>query len=423
MKMEDTLPEPRTKTVPDDLRTVLEQLQTDVAIMKREQKMLHGKNNQLAAECQTLRKSYTEVKAENVKLKDHCTYLEKDVKQDVAVFKLYLDAFQDDHRSLLQAQKAFRENLDSVQARIANMNTVHTNTECIKTLEESLIKATSVTNALATELDKVKVSVKTDYSSLQADIRKLQSDQDKSVKQESKVQRDVDQLQVEQKKMEDVWKEAKSVITALEAQLDKVKVSVKTDYSSLQADVRKLQSDQGKSVKQESKVQHDVDQLQVEQKKMEDVWKEAKSVITALEAQLDKVKVQVAFHTQMTKDDTCSQPQTIVCDRVVNNVGDGYNPVTGVFTAPVSGTYSFMANSSPNSDDVSERAALVIVVEERPISGLVALGRGWSTAHCAVHVQAGQTVSLRSHHVAQPFKRTFGKWATYFTGMLLQPDL
>ncbi|XP_076445546.1 uncharacterized protein LOC143283255 isoform X2 [Babylonia areolata] len=356
MKMEDTLPEPRTKTVPDDLRTVLEQLQTDVAIMKREQKMLHGKNNQLAAECQTLRKSYTEVKAENVKLKDHCTYLEKDVKQDVAVFKLYLDAFQDDHRSLLQAQKAFRENLDSVQARIANMNTVHTNTECIKTLEESLIKATSVTNALATELDKVKVSVK-------------------------------------------------------------------TDYSSLQADVRKLQSDQGKSVKQESKVQHDVDQLQVEQKKMEDVWKEAKSVITALEAQLDKVKVQVAFHTQMTKDDTCSQPQTIVCDRVVNNVGDGYNPVTGVFTAPVSGTYSFMANSSPNSDDVSERAALVIVVEERPISGLVALGRGWSTAHCAVHVQAGQTVSLRSHHVAQPFKRTFGKWATYFTGMLLQPDL
>ncbi|KAL3860272.1 hypothetical protein ACJMK2_010415 [Sinanodonta woodiana] len=37
----------------------------------------------------------------------------------------------------------------------------------------------------------------------------------------------------------------------------------------------------------------------------------------------------------------CSSNQHVVFDNVILNVGDGYNPLHGVFRAPVSGTYQF----------------------------------------------------------------------------------
>ncbi|KAL3860271.1 hypothetical protein ACJMK2_010414 [Sinanodonta woodiana] len=44
----------------------------------------------------------------------------------------------------------------------------------------------------------------------------------------------------------------------------------------------------------------------------------------------------------------CSPNQHVVFDNVILNVGDGYNPLHGVFRAPVSGTYQFsLALSEP----------------------------------------------------------------------------
>ncbi|XP_060588636.1 complement C1q-like protein 2 [Ruditapes philippinarum] len=50
----------------------------------------------------------------------------------------------------------------------------------------------------------------------------------------------------------------------------------------------------------------------------------------------------VAFYTQLSKDaNRVGDHQTIVFDTVTTNVGNGYNPVDGIFTAPVDGIYVF----------------------------------------------------------------------------------
>jgi hypothetical protein len=37
----------------------------------------------------------------------------------------------------------------------------------------------------------------------------------------------------------------------------------------------------------------------------------------------------------------------LVLDHMLTNVGNAYDPMTGVFTAPVSGLYDFQVNNNP----------------------------------------------------------------------------
>ncbi|XP_059167221.1 complement C1q-like protein 3 isoform X2 [Physella acuta] len=50
----------------------------------------------------------------------------------------------------------------------------------------------------------------------------------------------------------------------------------------------------------------------------------------------------VAFSAGLTKSLNVSEHVNVTFDRVWVNVGNGYNPTTGVFTAPHDGTYSIM---------------------------------------------------------------------------------
>eukprot|EP00745_Piridium_sociabile_P039715 TRINITY_DN74741_c0_g2_i2.p1 TRINITY_DN74741_c0_g2~~TRINITY_DN74741_c0_g2_i2.p1 ORF type:complete len:143 (-),score=9.81 TRINITY_DN74741_c0_g2_i2:134-562(-) len=133
-----------------------------------------------------------------------------------------------------------------------------------------------------------------------------------------------------------------------------------------------------------------------------------------------KVNMQVAFSAVRGENHTVTQTQTIVCDVVHTNVGDCYNSRTGIFTAPVPGTYCFMATSGPNNVGINQMTYLRIVLGDDTFGTVFARGTGRDTGHCTAHMQAGQTVRLISCHI---LCAEVSFTVIFFTGMLLKPDL
>eukprot|EP00745_Piridium_sociabile_P015159 TRINITY_DN22352_c0_g1_i6.p1 TRINITY_DN22352_c0_g1~~TRINITY_DN22352_c0_g1_i6.p1 ORF type:complete len:146 (+),score=31.81 TRINITY_DN22352_c0_g1_i6:118-555(+) len=129
---------------------------------------------------------------------------------------------------------------------------------------------------------------------------------------------------------------------------------------------------------------------------------------------------QVAFRAWLTKPVITSKEETLICEGIYSNVGGGYDGHTGVFTAPLGGTYCFMANASPNSHDVEKTARLAIVVDSVFKGYVLSDGYSWSTGHTVVKMTAGQRVWLRTYGDGE---NTFSSGWTFFTGMLLQADV
>ncbi|VDI13782.1 Hypothetical predicted protein [Mytilus galloprovincialis] len=52
----------------------------------------------------------------------------------------------------------------------------------------------------------------------------------------------------------------------------------------------------------------------------------------------------VAFHTRLTQHVTLGSSQTVIFDDVITNIGNAYDHLTGLFTAPYDGVYFFASS-------------------------------------------------------------------------------
>ncbi|XP_025087344.1 uncharacterized protein LOC112560013 isoform X2 [Pomacea canaliculata] len=125
---------------------------------------------------------------------------------------------------------------------------------------------------------------------------------------------------------------------------------------------------------------------------------------------------QVAFNAWLKESVTTTVEQTLVISKVTLNVGEGYNPHTGTFTAPMSGTYLFIFTIWSGTSQ--NRSGVFIVLENEVIGGACTANENSCTGYSVAHVSSGQKVWLRTlggEEISIECGSTFG-------GLLIQAE-
>ena len=133
----------------------------------------------------------------------------------------------------------------------------------------------------------------------------------------------------------------------------------------------------------------------------------------------EKVTTPIAFTAKLEADLTTTSVTTLVAQKVITNIGGGYDNTTGVFTAPVSGTYAFMATAAPLSQD-GKRFRVDIMHKHQKIAFMFAENGFSCSCHAVVRLAVGHQVYLETYEEECTFR---GVGPTSFSGMLLQPEL
>jgi hypothetical protein len=102
----------------------------------------------------------------------------------------------------------------------------------------------------------------------------------------------------------------------------------------------------------------------------------------------------VLFSAHIFLTSTFAATQPIVFDTTIHNIGDAFEPTTGMFTAPTTAVYQFMfsANSGSTTDsiiDVHVNGEVVFKIIERTEVSVSKFGHIWS-----MNLNNGDTMQL-----------------------------
>ncbi|XP_025098763.1 uncharacterized protein LOC112566674 isoform X6 [Pomacea canaliculata] len=146
------------------------------------------------------------------------------------------------------------------------------------------------------------------------------------------------------------------------------------------------------------------------------------NLVKDLKSFKEKSCIMVAFHAELKEDiKVTMELKPLILHDDAYNLGQAYDTKTGVFTAPVAGTYFFMGRTFRNTG--SGLCGLFIYVEKSNVSsslshdGELKAGVG-CTVHVVQRLTQGQKVSLVALGDS-----TLSGLATCFSGMLVRPEV
>jgi hypothetical protein len=115
--------------------------------------------------------------------------------------------------------------------------------------------------------------------------------------------------------------------------------------------------------------------------------------------------------------------QTLAFDHVVTNAGNGYDHVTGVFTAPVAGHYAFPLVLMEPEDSTHPNVLLSLVKDDVIVDQIFADNfeadsNEQGSTHTVLHLSAGERVWTRMERG----DGVRGSYWTVFTGYLVHVE-
>ncbi|KAL8602035.1 hypothetical protein ACOMHN_007305 [Nucella lapillus] len=301
-------------------------------------------------------------------------------------------------------------------------------------LREKNDQLTSGQASLQRELQTDILSMQTDASLQQTDILRLKADHGQVAAKLSAIQTDIaaNKLDITANKTDITAN--KSAITANKLDITANKSDItanKTAVTAMQTAIKALEGGQTSTKKDVDQLKTDCGQLTSDMAQVQGNLKsvnrltsdmaQVQGKLSNLESRFATANTQVGFSAWLTQTVTTSKKaQTLICDKVVTNEGGRYDGGTGVFTAPVTGTYLFLTYAGPCDPGGEKAAGLLIVLDGVVIGDLYSKGMSCSTGHSVVKMTSGQKMWLRTWGNGE---YTFGGRWTQFSGMLLQAEV
>ncbi|XP_025113079.1 C1q-related factor-like [Pomacea canaliculata] len=148
--------------------------------------------------------------------------------------------------------------------------------------------------------------------------------------------------------------------------------------------------------------------------------------VIALQREVNKLKARaakaVSFTVYSSKPTMTAINQGIfVFDMVVSNIANGYDALTGVFTAPYSGTYLFVLNIMVDNNNKYIQVAIDKSGTLLALTHADSINDPWDKGMCHVtaHLNSGDRVYVR-HNAGLP--ELFGERWSSFSGILVHAD-
>ena len=132
------------------------------------------------------------------------------------------------------------------------------------------------------------------------------------------------------------------------------------------------------------------------------------------------MSTRIGFTAGVTSESTSWNSGTLVFPTVITNVGNGYNPSDGVFTAPLAGVYVFFVNVQGYSSQ-SIYVSIVLNGATKVRTAAYAAGGDIEEAGpnlAVLSLQTGDRVWIK-HYAGQGYDTTSNGPLTTFSGFLI----